>query len=91
MGGSGTSIVGQYIYLAGNWNNGAGSTLHYRYNILADSWVAMAPVPVPIYAPPAAAVGTQTYLVGEGNPSTTYIYRTLSNSWTTGPFMLFRS
>jgi hypothetical protein len=42
---------------------------HYRYEILGNSWSAMPPVPVNIYGPAAAAVGTYTYLVGGGNPS----------------------
>jgi N-acetylneuraminic acid mutarotase len=37
MGGSATSIVDQNIYLAGSFGAG-GTTLHYRYDILADSW-----------------------------------------------------
>src|SRR5258707_9136463 len=69
LGGSGYSIVGQNIYLAGTWNNAAGSTVHYRYDIVADSWTQMADVPVPIYRPDAATIGTNTYLVGGGNPS----------------------
>jgi Kelch motif len=68
MGGAGYSIVGQNIYLAGHWNNGFASTDHYRYDIVADSWTAMAPVPVSIYRPDAAGVGTNTYLVGGGDP-----------------------
>ena len=107
MGGAGYSIVGQYIYLAGHWNGGAASTDHYRYDIVGNTWVAMAPVPVPIYRPASAAIGTKTYLVGGGNPffscsspearkqasmhgpatsyTSTYIYDTGSNTWTTGP------
>src|SRR6267378_1348998 len=68
MGGAGFSIVGQNIYLAGHWNGGLASTDHYRYDIVADAWSAMAPVPVPIYRPDAAGIGTNTYLVGGGNP-----------------------
>src|SRR5262249_40297281 len=68
MGGAGTSIVGQNIYLAGHWNNGNASTDHYRYDIVANTWTAMAPVPVPIYEPAAAGIGTNAYLVGGGNP-----------------------
>jgi hypothetical protein len=108
LGGSGYSIVGQNIYLAGTWNNAAGSTVHYRYDIVADSWTQMADVPVPIYRPDAAAIGTNTYLVGGGNPSlsprasakarklastrapavsynSTYIYDTLTDTWSSGP------
>jgi N-acetylneuraminic acid mutarotase len=69
LGGSGYSIVGQNIYMAGTWNGGAGSTVHYRYDIVADSWTQMADVPVAIYRPDSAAIGTNTYLVGGGNPS----------------------
>ena len=68
-GGAGYSIVGQNIYLAGTWNNAAGSTQHYRYDIVADSWTSVAPVPVNIYRPDSASIGTDTYLVGGGNPS----------------------
>jgi N-acetylneuraminic acid mutarotase len=69
MGGAGYSIVGQFVYLAGHWNNGAASTDHYRYDIVANTWAAMVPVPVAIYRPAAAGVGTKEYLVGGGNPS----------------------
>ena len=68
MGGAGYSIVGQFAYLAGHWNNGLASTDHYQYDIAADSWTSVAPVPVPIYRPAAGAIGTQTFLVGGGNP-----------------------
>src|SRR6266513_2087929 len=110
MGGAGASIVGQNIYLAGGWNDGAGNTAHYRYDIVANTWTATAPVPVPIYEPAAAGVGTNTYLIGGGNPdlgarrskgpklaphpsmrapatsyTSTYIYDTVADSWTTGP------
>ena len=109
MAGAGYSIVGEFIYLAGGWGGGSGSTNHYRYDIVNNTWASMAPVPVAIYAPASAAIGTQTYLVGGGHvllgasnneftvarhsslrmPSvsynSTYIYDTLSNTWTTGP------
>src|SRR5207249_513427 len=108
LGGSGYSIVGQNIYMAGTWNNASGSTVHYRYDIVADSWTSMAPVPVNIYRPDSASIGTNEYLVGGGNPSlgpktspqarklastrapatsytSTYIYDTTSDSWSTGP------
>ena len=108
MGGAGYSIVGQFAYLAGHWNNGAGSTDHYRYDIVANSWSPVASVPVAIYRPAAAGVGTQEFLVGGGDPdisakatqqqrvaasmrapttsyTSTYIYDTIGNSWTTGP------
>jgi N-acetylneuraminic acid mutarotase len=92
MGGSGTSIVGQYIYLVGSWNDGAGSTLHYRNDILSNSWTAMAPLPVNIYEPGAAAVNTQIYIFGGGSLpplsyTNTFIYDTVSNTWTVGPNM----
>ena len=68
MAGAGYSIIGQFAYLAGHWNHGLASTDHYRYDILADSWTALAPVPVAIYKPAAAGVGTQEFLVGGGDP-----------------------
>ena len=69
MGGSATSIVDQNIYLAGSFGATGGTTLHYRYDILADSWTQMADVPAPVYEAAGAAVGSQTYVVGGGNPS----------------------
>ena len=68
MGGAGYSIVGQFVYLAGHWNGGLASTDHYRYDIVADSWTAVAPVPVPIYRPQRPPLARKTYLVGGGNP-----------------------
>jgi N-acetylneuraminic acid mutarotase len=109
-GGAGYSVVGQNFYLAGTWNGGSGSTQHFRYDMVADTWTTAAPVPVNIYRPDAAAIDTNIYLVGGGNafvgarpakgpkatlhPSTnapmasytsTYIYDTVTDSWTTGP------
>jgi Kelch motif len=108
-GGAGYSIVGQNIYLAGTWNGALGSTAHYRYDIVADSWSPVAPVPVNIYLPASASIGTNTYLVGGGDPfvapgtikgpkmphpsmrspaisyTSTYIYDTLTDTWSTGP------
>ena len=75
---------------------------------MADSWTAVAPVPVAIYRPASAGVGAQEFLVGGGNPdvrpsathqervaasmkapatsyTSTYVYDTTSNSWSTGP------
>ena len=69
MGGSATSIVDQNIYLAGSFGATGGTTLHYRYDILADSWTQMADVPAPVYEAAGAAVGSQTYVVGGGNPA----------------------
>ena len=43
--------------------------LHYRYDIVADAWTQMANVPVNIYRPASAGIGTNTYLVGGGDPS----------------------
>ncbi|PYX04891.1 MAG: hypothetical protein DMG88_23240, partial [Acidobacteria bacterium] len=68
LGGSGYSIVGQNIYLAGTWNGGSGSTVHYTYDIVANTWTQVADVPVNIYRPASGAIGTNTYLVGGGNP-----------------------
>ena len=113
-GGAGYSIVGQNIYMAGTWNGALGSTQHYRYDIVADSWTSVAPVPVNIYRPDAAGVGAQEFLVGGGNPdlrasatqqerriastrapaisyNSTYIYDTISDSWTAGPTQMWRT
>jgi N-acetylneuraminic acid mutarotase len=86
MGGSGTSIVGNYIHLVGAW---VAQNTHYRYDIQANSWSQMAPLPVGIYEPAAATIGTNIYIIGGGTVgeayNTTFIYDTLTNTWTTGP------
>jgi N-acetylneuraminic acid mutarotase len=69
MGGSATSIVDQNIYLAGSFGATGGTTLHYRYDISANSWTQIADVPAPVYEAAGAAVGSQTYVVGGGNPA----------------------
>jgi Kelch motif/Galactose oxidase, central domain len=69
LGGSGHSIVGHFIYLQGGYDGSTFTSAHYRYDIVANAWAVKAPVPVPIYRPAAAAVGTHTYLMGGGNPS----------------------
>ena len=69
MGGSATSIVDQNIYVAGSYGATGGTTFHYRYDILADSWMQMADVPAPVYEAAGPAVGSHTYVVGGGNPA----------------------
>jgi N-acetylneuraminic acid mutarotase len=68
IGGAGYSIVGDFAYLQGHWNGGLGSTDNYQYDILNNSWTTKAPVPVNIYRPASGAIGTNTYLVGGGDP-----------------------
>src|SRR5581483_10434522 len=70
MGGSATSIIGQNIYLAGSYDSfTGGTTLHYRYDIATDSWTQMADVPIHVYEAAGAAIGTNTYVIGGGNPA----------------------
>ncbi len=69
MGGSATSIVGQNIYLQGSFGGSGATDLNYRYDIGADSWTQMAPMPRAKYEAVGAAIGTRTYVVGGGNPS----------------------
>ena len=94
MGGSATGVVEHFIYLISHLNGGAGSTLHYRYDISLNTWTLMAPAPAIVYEPVGATIGRQVYVVGGpnhakaplGSPHTgTYIYNTDNNSWTTGP------
>ena len=92
MAGSGTSIVGQFIYLVGSWNGGIGSTSHQRYDIINDIWEERASPPVALYNAVAAATGGRIYLMGAppvaGGSSAgcrfTYVYDIGSNSWTNG-------
>ena len=67
MAGSGASIAGQFVYLAGKYGGGVGSTSHYRYDIVGNTWALMAPVPVAIFSPVTGVIGGQIYVVGGGN------------------------
>jgi N-acetylneuraminic acid mutarotase len=69
MGGSATSIVGQNIYLQGSFGDVGATNLNYRYDIVADLWTQMAPLPFPRFEAAGAAIGTKTYVVGGGNPA----------------------
>ena len=42
--------------------------LNYRYDIVADSWTQMAPMPRARFEAVGAAIGTRTYVVAGGNP-----------------------
>src|SRR4029078_7104945 len=44
-------------------------TTHYRYDIVANTWTPMPPLPVSVYSPASAAVGGQIFVVGGGNPA----------------------
>lgn len=68
MAGSAIGIVGQFIYVAGSFAGGSGSTLHYRYDVNLDTWAPMPGVPAPVYVPAGASIGTQFYVIGGGNP-----------------------
>src|SRR6185312_1843685 len=67
-GGSGTNIIGQNIYIVGTYAGGAGSTLNYQYDIVADAWTLKAPAPVAVYEPGAGVRSGKAYIFGGGNP-----------------------
>ena len=69
MGGSAVSLVGQNMYLQGSFGDTGATDLNYRYDIVADSWTQMAPMPRAKYEAVGAAIGTKTYVVAGGNPS----------------------
>ena len=68
MGGSAVSLVGQNMYLQGSFGDFGATNLNYRYDIVADSWTQMAPLPSARYEAVGAAIGTRTYVVAGGNP-----------------------
>ena len=68
-GSSNTAVSGQFIYLMGGYGGGVGSTNHYRYDIVGDTWTAMAPLPVPDRMAGSGDIGGQNYLFGGGTPS----------------------
>ncbi len=89
---SGTGIAGQFIYLIGTSNGGAGSSMHIRYDIVNDTWAILAPAPVSLNEPAVAVLGGRIYVMGvpmaaktsAGN-GTTYIYDIGSDAWSSGP------
>ena len=94
LGGSTEGIIGQYIYIAGGYGTaGGGTTNHYRYDILNNTWVSLAPLPFPNFNPVGASVGGKNYVIGGGNPfngydasfNTTLSYDPATNVWTNGP------
>jgi N-acetylneuraminic acid mutarotase len=68
MAGSGTAVEGQYIHLMGSLGNDSGTTLHYRYDVVADTWDTRAALPANNYHPAAATLSGKIYLIGGGDP-----------------------
>src|SRR6185295_20330743 len=57
------------IYVAGGYGGVGGVPTHYRYDIAADIWTSVAPLPAGIFLPAASSIGGRNYVVGGGNPS----------------------
>jgi N-acetylneuraminic acid mutarotase len=93
MGGSVAGVLEHSIYLVSNLNGGAGSSLHYRYDIILNTWTLMPPAPATLYQPVGGTIGRQICVVGgpdsaiapSGPHTGSYIYDTFLGSWTTGP------
>jgi N-acetylneuraminic acid mutarotase len=68
MGGSAVSLVGQNMYLQGSFGSGA-TNFNYSYDIVADSWTQKANMPAAVYEGAGASIGTNTYVVGGGDPA----------------------
>ncbi len=68
MGGSAVSVVGQNMYLQGSFGTGA-TNLNYSYDFVANTWTQKANMPAAVYEGAGAAIGTNTYVVGGGDPA----------------------
>ena len=68
MGGSAVSLVGQNMYLQGSFGTGA-TNLNYSYDIVANAWTQKANMPAAVYEGAGASIGTNTYVVGGGDPA----------------------
>ena len=68
MGGSAVSVVGQNMYLQGSFGTGA-TNLNYSYDFVANAWTQKANMPAAVYEGAGAAIGTNTYVVGGGDPA----------------------
>ena len=88
MAGSGTTSVGNFIYLIGSWNGGSGSTLHRRYDVTTNIWSNQVPLSSrPVYNPATVALGGRIYLIG-GFPTgdrITFIYDIGTSTWDVHP------
>jgi N-acetylneuraminic acid mutarotase len=68
MGGSAVSLVGQNMYLQGSFGAGA-TNFNYAYDIVANTWTQKANMPAAVYEAAGASIGTNTYVVGGGDPA----------------------
>ncbi len=68
MGGSAVSLVGQNMYLQGSFGAGA-TNFNYTYDIVANTWTQKANMPAAVYEAAGASIGTNTYVVGGGDPA----------------------
>jgi N-acetylneuraminic acid mutarotase len=68
MGGSAVSLVGQNMYLQGSFGAGA-TNFNYTYDIVANTWTQKADMPAAVYEAAGASIGTNTYVVGGGDPA----------------------
>jgi N-acetylneuraminic acid mutarotase len=68
MGGSAVSQVGRNMYLQGSFGSGA-TSFNYAYDIDNDAWTQKADIPAAVYEAAGASIGTNTYVVGGGDPA----------------------
>ena len=85
---TGAATVGNYIYVPGGFDGVSGLTSMQRYDPVANTVTAMAPMPTGNFAHAVAAQGTKIYVLGgavDGFAGTTnLIYDTVANTWSTG-------
>ncbi|PZR94929.1 MAG: hypothetical protein DLM69_12040, partial [Candidatus Chloroheliales bacterium] len=68
QGGAATAQLGQYLYLMGGYG-GSASSFNERYDMAANTWATMAPLPAARYDGVGAGLGGKAYVVGGGNPA----------------------
>src|SRR5258707_4457246 len=53
----------------GGYGGGPGSPNHYRYDIVGNTWTAMAPLPLPNRMAGSGNIDGKNYIYGGGTPS----------------------
>ncbi|WP_158972061.1 kelch repeat-containing protein [Paraglaciecola sp. L3A3] len=82
-----TVILGKHIYAIGGYNNKKASNHFSRYDLTKDQWISLPSLPQLLSAHSAVAVQDKIYTFGDyKNLTSSYIYNTKTQNWSTSPF-----
>jgi subtilisin family serine protease/N-acetylneuraminic acid mutarotase len=75
-----------YLYAIGGTSDAAGTiatNTNFRYDINANTWTTLMPLPVALGSIDSVAVDGKIYVPGDAGTATTYVYDIAGNSWST--------